>query len=204
MSPSELNTTYLHVLVDRFRHGDRDAADQLIRAALERMKVLAHQWLQRSPIVRRWADADDVLQNALLRLHRALLEVRPESTRAFFAIAAEMIRRELIDLARQLRGAHGLAANHESHPDHSDPPAPAEPADELLQWQAFHEAVCCLDAELAEVFRFRYYHELTREEIAAILGVDEKTVQRRYRRACEKLAPHLERWLREHASPNRG
>jgi RNA polymerase sigma factor (sigma-70 family) len=208
MSGPELNTTRLHHLVDRFRAGDREAGDELIRAALGRMKNLAHKALHLSPRVRRWTEVEDVLQNALLRLQQALLHLRPDSTRVFFRMAAEMIRRELIDLARKLLGAGGLAANLESNANRIDsagrliaklePAAPPEPPDHLEQWAAFHDAVAHLDEEMGEVFRLRYYHDLANEQIAELVEVNEKTVRRRYRKACEALAPFLEEWLREH------
>jgi RNA polymerase sigma factor (sigma-70 family) len=207
MSAADLNTTRLHLLVDRFRAGDRDAADELIRAVLTRMDTLARDALRRSPVVRRWTEAEDVIQNALLRLQQGLRDVRPASTRSFFNLAGEMIRRELIDLARKLRGPTGLAANMESNAGRIDPAgrlitplepaAPLEPPDQLEQWEAFHDAIDCLDTETGEVFRLHYYHELDNVQIATILGVNEKTVRRRYRKACEALAPHLEKWLRE-------
>ena len=50
---------------------------------------------------------DDVLQNAVVRLLRALEEVRPPSVRAFFGLAATQMRRELLDLARRYQGRGG-------------------------------------------------------------------------------------------------
>jgi RNA polymerase sigma factor (sigma-70 family) len=208
MSGSELNTTRLHQLVEQLRAGDRDAADQLARAALARMETLALEALKSSRLVRRWAEAEDLIQNALLRLQEALREVRPPSTRDFFCFAAEMIRRELIDMARKLRGPTGLAANLESNANRIDSagrvipdlePAVDEPPDQMEPWEIFHRAVNDLDAEAGEVFRMRYYHELENIEIAELLGINEKTVRRRYRKACEALAPHLEKWLPGHA-----
>ena len=40
------------------------------------------------PGVARWEGTDDVLQNATLRLYRALKDVTPESPRSFFNLAA--------------------------------------------------------------------------------------------------------------------
>jgi len=67
--------------------------------------------LGRFPTVRGWADTGDVLQSAVMRLLRALKEVRPGSVRDFFGLAAEQMRRELLDLARhhQTRQMLGLS-----------------------------------------------------------------------------------------------
>ncbi|MCD0463070.1 LamG-like jellyroll fold domain-containing protein [Roseiconus lacunae] len=77
---------------------------EIIEHTLDRLRVLASKMLGRFPRVRRWAETDDVLQDSIIRLHRALAEVRPESPRQFYGLAATQIRRELIDLARKHDG----------------------------------------------------------------------------------------------------
>ena len=66
--------------------------------------------------LQRWEGTDDVCQNALMRLCRALQDITPGSVREFFRLAAMQVRRELIDLARHYYGPHGLAAKHQSEP----------------------------------------------------------------------------------------
>ncbi len=203
MSGSEWNTAYLHQLVNGLREGNREAADRLIRAAQARMEVLARARLREFRTVRRWVDADDVLNAALFRLQQALLKALPDSTRAFCNLAAEMIRRELVDLARKLSGdQHGPAANLESNLGRFDsdgrlagapePVAPQEGPDELAQWTAFHEAVQRLPDELGETFRLRLYGGMTLEEIAALMETSERQVRRNLRRAQLALAPYIE------------
>src|SRR5690348_11525341 len=98
MADPSAQTAQLVEWVDRMRAGDASARDELIRGFQGRLELLARKMVGRDPRVRRWVDAEDVLQNALLRLLRALETVRPESTRAFFGLAAEQLRRELLDL----------------------------------------------------------------------------------------------------------
>lgn len=93
----------------------------------------------------RWAEAEDVLQNASIRLLRALREIVPPSMKDFYALAALQIRRELLDLVRHLHGPLGLATHQDSRG--GDSHAPPDPADlshepsELAQWREFHEAI---------------------------------------------------------------
>src|SRR5436305_5024138 len=115
MAEAAIDTTQLNNWVDRLRTGDLTARDELLRGACHRLERLARKMLQRFPSVQRWADTDDVLQSALLRLLRALEQVRPSSVRDFFGLAAEQMRRELLDLARRFHGPEGFAAHHESH-----------------------------------------------------------------------------------------
>src|SRR5271155_5234791 len=91
-------------LLDRLRAGDSSARDRLIELAQGRFVALARAMLRRYPQVRRWEQTDDLLQAALMRLHRSLAEVRPEGVKHFDSLAAVQIRRELIDLARHYQG----------------------------------------------------------------------------------------------------
>src|SRR5262245_22819150 len=97
-------TTQMVDWLDRMRAGDDSARNELIRGFQGRLELLARKMVGRDPRVARWVDAEDVLQNALLRLLRALESVQPDSTRDFFGLAAEQIRRELLDLARHYYG----------------------------------------------------------------------------------------------------
>jgi hypothetical protein len=63
------------------------------------------------PGVHRWEETDDVLQNAQLRLNRALGAAQPPTVAELFRLAAAQVRRELIDLARHYSAACGLGAN---------------------------------------------------------------------------------------------
>ena len=83
-------------------------------AVCERLQTLAHVMLRDYPRVKRWEETADVLQNALIRLHRALQTVIPPSPRDFFRLATLQIRRELVDLARHYYGPEGIGANQKS------------------------------------------------------------------------------------------
>src|SRR5438034_9462785 len=98
VSDPVLQPTNLRAWLERIRAGDESARDELLRASCGHLERLARKMLQQYPRVRRWEETGDVLQNALLRLFRALKTVRPDSARAFFGLAAEQIRRELLDL----------------------------------------------------------------------------------------------------------
>jgi DNA-directed RNA polymerase specialized sigma24 family protein len=98
---SDLQTASLHDLVSRHRAGDRAALDVLIRRTGKRLERLARKMLGTFPAVQAREETDDVLQNALIRLTRALGSVTPASVRDYYRLAAEELRRELLDLARR-------------------------------------------------------------------------------------------------------
>src|SRR4051794_11303289 len=112
-------TTEAGDLLGRLRAGDDSARERLIALAEERFVALARAMLRRYPHVRRWEQTDDLLQAALVRLHRSLAVVRPGDVPHFDNLAATQIRRELIDLARRYHGPEGIGANHQT--DGTDP-----------------------------------------------------------------------------------
>lgn len=185
--------------LDRLRAKDAAAADELIAATCHRLELMARKALKGFPGVRRWEQTPDVLQNALLRLHRALkaraaADRAPATAREFFALAAGLIRRELIDLLRHYYGPLGHGAHYDSErrgPDGT--PLPAAPPDlsrepaRLARWTQFHECVDRLGPEEHEVFALVWYQGLTLKEVAQVLDVSERTVKRRWREARLKL-----------------
>src|SRR4029077_21278671 len=105
------DTVLLNALLARAQAGDSAARDDLIRRCSRRLELLTRKMLRDFPAVRRWEETGDVFQNAAVRLVRALNAVTPTSTREFFGLAAEQIRRELVDLARHYRGPEGHDRN---------------------------------------------------------------------------------------------
>src|SRR5262245_8442553 len=104
------STTQLQGWLARMNAGDQSARDELIARAGERLRKLSRRMLSDFRGVGRWEDSDDVLQNALVRLLRALEVVRPQSVREFCRLSAMQIRRELIDLTRHHFGPEGHGA----------------------------------------------------------------------------------------------
>jgi len=190
------NTTQLQYLLDQAAAGRNEAYDELIAQASQRLQKLTAKMLRNYPKLRRWEQTDDVFQNAVIRLHRSLGEVKPQSVRHFLALATTQIRRTLVDLARHHFGPQGQAAKH--HTDaggqNSDGGnivqnrADSDQRPETLQlWADFHEAVGNLGDEQRDVFELVWYGEMGRTDIAQLLGVSEPTVKRRLRAARIQL-----------------
>jgi RNA polymerase sigma-70 factor (ECF subfamily) len=106
-------TTRLNLWIARLGKGDDSALEEVLVFFDDRLVRLARRMLKGYPEVRRMEQTDDVLQNATLRLCRALRaragELAVEGsrgtlhTRDFFRLAALQIRRELLDLAKHYR-----------------------------------------------------------------------------------------------------
>ncbi len=202
MSDFDADSIQLQRTIDRFVAGDEAALNDLLVRTSERLEKLTRSMLRDFERVRRWEDTADVVQNASVRLFRAFQATRPSDVRGFFALATMQIRRELIDLARHYFGPEGLGANHESRSDWNDGGnSSASQVDRgsgtldprrLSLWSELHEQASVLPDEEREVFDLIYYQGLEQTDAAALLGISERTVRRRWQSAKESLNTSLD------------
>jgi len=191
-----IDTDRLGDLLDRMRAGDLAARDELFRAIAMQMERQARRMLRGFPSVRKWEQTGDILQRTSLRLIETLKKVRPEDTRQFFALTAELMRRVLLDLARKMSGPGGIARHitppgQDSRAADREPAAPVDSPEELDDWAAFHAAVAKLPREEREVVGLRHYHGLGQAEVAKMLGMGVRTVARRWKTAMVALKRKL-------------
>jgi RNA polymerase sigma-70 factor (ECF subfamily) len=188
--------------LDRLRAGDDSARAQLVACARQHMERLTRKMLRSWERVHRWEQTPDVLQNASVRMYRALAECRPASAVEFFRLAATSIRRELQDLARHYYGPQGDGANHatpnvrthgvsvEESATWQFSEADENPAD-LAIWTEFHAGVARLPDEERAAFDLLWYQELPQAEAAELLGISERTLKRRWAAARLHLSQLL-------------
>jgi RNA polymerase sigma-70 factor (ECF subfamily) len=136
-----------------------------------------------------------VVQNTIIRLLSAFRAIRPQSTRDFYALANELIRREFLDLTRRYFGPQGQGTRVAPVPVGEGageyiPPglAPDADADQLA---AFHEAIAKLPAKEREVIGLAYYHGWTQTQMASLFNVSTRTVQRWMDGAVERIRQEL-------------
>ena len=191
-------TEKLEDLLRRSDSGEPEAFDDLISFSIQRLTALTRKMLAGEDFVRRWQQTDDVFQNAALRLQRALKEVHPTTKKDFFSLAATMIRREILDMARQLRRRKSDAAHHYSEPLSTEKSSDLrlwEGADETSPetWCRFHEAIDRLDGRKREMIELLYYQGMTIRQAAEMLDVSERTVRRLWRDVKLEIEEVLER-----------
>ncbi len=171
----------------------RPVPDALLEEAAASLRRLAWQLIFEYPVVQRWEEPDDVVQEALMRLYRALQQVDIQSKLHFHRLAALQIRRTLIDMARRHSSPSSMAANHGTGDaarealELSDA-EPFESGLELCEWTEFHEMVGRLADEHRELFDLFWYAQLSTDEVARLFGVSSRTVQRRWKAAQLELA----------------
>lgn len=180
--------TQLQGLLDQSLAGNPVAKEALLHHACDRLLRLTRKMFHGQSGLRRWVQTDDVFQGSLVRLHRALCNVEVQDVRHFFNLATVQIRRELLDLARQTFGPHGIGRNHHTDWQPADETGGSlhrvsEEPEDLDEWEAFHQRVDALPDQEREVFGLIYYEGLEQVEAAKVLDISERTVRNRWNRA---------------------
>jgi RNA polymerase sigma-70 factor, ECF subfamily len=165
-------------LLADWRGGDDHALEQLLPLVYGELQRLAGRYLHRER-AGQTLETQDLIHEAFLRLVDQR-RVDWQNRSHFFAIAARMMRRILVDRARrrgyQKRGGHIQKLNLDEVPDLS--------ADRDAELVALDEALTELagvDEELARIVDLRFFGGLEHDEIAALLEVSNPTVRRRWR-----------------------
>ena len=164
-------------LLHEWKAGDRDALDRLIPLVYTELHALASRQLARE-----WRhdrlQTTAVVSEAYVRLfgQRA---VDWQNRGHFFAIAAQVMRRILVDHARRgrrdKRGGDGTPVTlNEAIPSAPDP---VDAVDALDLDRALHKLEQ-LDPDAARIVELRFFGGLTIEETAAALGISVATIKR--------------------------
>jgi RNA polymerase sigma-70 factor (ECF subfamily) len=172
------------------------SAEPIVRELLERsvgrLRLLCATFLHKSyPRLTRPPvnlETDELLSGVVAGLLTALRTTRPPTVRRFYALANQHIRWQLNDLARRLDERHAGAALAESGV--ADLPASTD-SGLSPDAQRMLEVIEGLPEDEREVFDLIGIQGLTHGEAATVIGVAEKTVQRRLNRAKVLLAERL-------------
>jgi RNA polymerase sigma factor (TIGR02999 family) len=186
-SPQEITT-----LLMNWSNGDRAALDQLLPFVYDELRRLAHHYIRQE-------HSGHTLQTTAL-VHEAyarLADYRNTPCRAqahFFALAAEAMRRILVDHARGLQrakrggGAIKVALNEQTLI------SPARTVELLILEEALTRLEA-IDPRKSRVVEMRCFVGLNNAEIAEALDISANTVMRDWNFA--------EAWLRREIGPSR-
>jgi RNA polymerase sigma factor (TIGR02999 family) len=169
-------------LLQRWRNGDRGAADLILGATYHELRRLARAIMsgERS---NHTLQATALVHEAYLRLFQDApvdMGSRPE----FVRMMAAQMRRYLIDHARRRRAEkRGGGIPHESFDPDNPPPVPwddddPDPEAYLDRLDKALEKLAGEHARVAEIIRLRFYLNLSIEETARELGMGTGTVKR--------------------------
>ena len=163
-----------------WKGGNRDALDRLIPVVYEELRTLASRQLAREWRPNR-LETTAVVNEVYVKLF-GQREIDWQNRGHFFAIAAQLMRRILVDHARsELRQKRGGAAIHVDLDEAvgSASPAPVDAVDALALDRALQKLEQ-LDADQGRLVELRFFAGLTVEETAAALGISTSTVKREW------------------------
>jgi len=164
-------------ILERVEQGDGKAAEELLPLVYEELRrVAVHKMSLQPP--GQTLQATALVHEAYLRL-LGDEEKRWQGRKHFFSAAAAAMRHILIDRARRrLRFRHG--ENAEKIPlDDVEIIAPAK-EEIVLQLNETLEDLAKISSEQAEIVRLRFFAGFTEPEIAEILNISERSVQRQW------------------------
>lgn len=177
-------------LLTDWRGGDQQALEQLAPLVYDELRRLAGRYLRRERV-------NHTLQSTAL-VHEAYLRLIDQSrvqwqNRAhFFGVAAQMIRRILVDHARGHQAAkRGAGVARLSLDEALDASAPRD-----LDLVALDDALATLaqlDPQQSRIIELRYFGGLSIEETAEVIGVSPATVKREWASARAWLFRELSR-----------
>jgi RNA polymerase sigma-70 factor, ECF subfamily len=166
-------------LVLACKSGDESALARLMPLVYDELHVLARKRLQ-GERTGHTLQTTALIHEAYLRLVGA--EVSWEGRVHFFAIAAQTMRRILVDHARsRVRDKRGGGAAAVTLEDVAI--VTPEPSDDLVALDEALERLAALDARKARVVELHYFGGLTYDETALAIGASAATVDRELRLA---------------------
>ena len=158
------------------------------RAALDRLVTVLHREFRRiaSRQMRRERSSASIHTTALVNeAYLRLVDYKRVQARDrahFLAIAAQAMRRILVERARGARAAkRGGSAAHVPLDDAAA--VPLEQSVELLALDAALSRLAAFDPRKARIVELKYFGGLTIDETAAVVGVSTPTVEREWRTA---------------------
>ncbi len=173
-----------------------NSPEQLLPLVYDELRRLARSYFRRER-------ADHTLQATAL-VHEAYERLADQSRvdwrgrTHFFAVAAQVMRRLLVDHARQ-RGRRKRGGGEQRVTLEGLAGSPAGSGLDLVELIALDRALtqlAALDAREAQVVELRYFGGLTTAEIASFLHVSERTVRNDW--------GHARAWLKEKISQEAG
>ena len=164
-------------ILNAIERGDAKATDELLPLVYEELRLLAAQKLSHEP-------AGQTLQATAL-VHEAYLRLVGEEPQGwnsrghFFAAAAEAMRRILVERARRRQSAKRGASLQRVALDEAILPVD-DPKEDILALNEALDRLAAEDDKLAEVVKLRYFAGLTLSQIAEVMGVTRRTVDRHW------------------------
>lgn len=166
------------ILLQEIRQADgsnnREALDKFLPIVYNELRRLAGSFLQREYAVS--LQTTELVHEAYFKLIDQR-KVDWENRGHFFAIAAQAMRRILIDAARQRKS---LKRGVEKVPLDDSPTIAVEVNQELLELDQALSELEVFDEQQCRIVELRYFAGLTFDEVAEVLKISTSTVKREW------------------------
>ena len=173
-----------------WRAGDSDALERLVPLVYDELRHIAHRQLGRERAGHTLGTTGLVHEAYLKLVDQTRVEWADRSH--FFAVAAQAMRRILVDYARRLQ-----AEKRGGVPERvslTDALLVAEQrADTLVALDQALGELGAIDERLSRVVEYRFFAGLTEDETAEVMGVSARTVRRDWTKAKGWLLRALEK-----------
>ena len=169
--------------------GEPAAADRVYRLLYADLRRLARHRLRQAGGLT-LLDTTALVHESYLRLQGASDAEFPDRAH-FLAYAGRVMRHVVVDLVRSRQAARHGGGLQRVTLDTAASAGQAQADAQVLQVHQAVEALAQLEPRLAQVVELRYFGGLTETEIAAGLGITERTVQRDWAKARLFLAEAL-------------
>ena len=177
------------LLVD-WRNGDKAALGELMPLVYQELRRIARRYM-------RGERAGHTLQSAALvnEAYLRLIEIRSvdwQSRAHFFAMAAQLMRRVLVDHARSRNYAKRGGAQQKLSLSEADGLAD-KPDVDLVALDDALKTLAAMNGRQSQIVELQYFGGMTIKETAEVLGVSHTTVERDWRIAKAWLRRELSR-----------
>jgi RNA polymerase sigma factor (TIGR02999 family) len=183
--PNQENITQMLIALSS---GNESTVNDLLPLVYDELKKMAANYLRRER-------ADHTLQPTAL-VHEAYLKlidqtrVNWQNRAHFFGVSAQLMRRILVDHAREHKAEKRFGGLEKLQLDENIDKA-IELGGEIVALDEALESLAKVDPQMAKLVELRYFGGLTFEEAAEVLGVSVITAKRHWKLARAWLYGHL-------------
>jgi len=193
-----------HYLIALAKQGRKDAFDKIVKRYHGFVRLKASSYFLIG------GDSDDLIQEGLVGLYKAVRDYRTDRESSFRNFAELCITRQIITavktatrnkhtpLNQSISFSHSATADGESEPGLDEllaGPSAHDPVNQVISSEELHSLVACLSTVLSELeatVLSLYLDGRSYDEMAGRIGCDTKTVDNALQRVKRKVGAHLD------------
>jgi RNA polymerase sigma factor (TIGR02999 family) len=191
MADNPRDTPPITALLQKWRHGEQEAFDEVIQYVYNDLRRRARAYIR--------AEREDQSLPPTGLVHEAFIKLVDkraidwQDRNHFFAIAAQAMRRILVDRVRAKRRDKRGGGQDDVPLDEAQTISADREHIDLISLDEALTALAAFDARQAQIVELKYFGGMTLEETAELLDISPATVKRDWQIARAWLRQQLER-----------